>query len=349
MNKQPFSGRFNQLIGLSPTAPNCQQDNLTADAITKTAYIAADGTSLPGSLLYATDIDSLNLDLTEAADDCSPDSLWQILSASRINGLITMEENLLAAFDSYNQTRLQPFRGLIGQEQGRGYVQPLTEGQLMEVLLKTKPLPGAFLKISKIGLVVNSDVDVQVNVPGLATPVIVVCSANTASYTTLPEPLLIPLDGEPKAFSYTIQGFRPKANTLNCGCGGQQDRINQYLTGLVDAPAYGLLIGAEAGCDKMEAVFQAFEDGEAASRVLATALRLITLANAIQRIVTSGEVSRYTMMATEELYGRRASYMKDFADRINWLAGPKGIDQSTTACYYCPTTESKLAKRGILS
>jgi hypothetical protein len=349
MTAQPFAGRFNRLIALARFGPNCSLDKISEADITTTEYIAADGSVLPGSLLYATDVDSLNLDLTEAADDCSPDSLWQILFASRANGLIKMEEDLLAAFDSLNTARLASFRGLIGQEEGIGYVKGLVDGQTVAVTLNPELLPGASLTITKIGLVVSADVDVQVSLPGLAGPITVVCSANTASYTTLPEPLVIPLDGKPKVFSYTVQGFRPRNNTLNCGCGGQQDRINQYFRGLVDTPAFGLLLGAEASCNKIEAVFTAYEDGGAVSRTLARTLLLITLANAIQRIITSGEISRFTMMETDQLYGKRNNYMKDYADRINWLAGPKGVDLTTTACYYGKTTESRVQKRGILS
>lgn len=347
MNPQPFAGRFNRLIGLSPTGPNCQQQNITTDDITKIEYIQADGSSMEGGLLYVTDIDSLNFDLTEAADDCTPDSLWQLLFASRTNGLIKMEEDLLAAFDSYNTTRLQPFRGLIGQETGIGYVKGLQDGQLVTTSIKTNQLPGATLTITRIGLLVSADVDVQVNLPGLNTPVTVVCSANTASYTTLEKPLVIALDGQNKNFSYVVQDFRPRNNTLNCGCGGQQDRINQYLPSLIDTPANGLLMVAEAGCNKLEAVYSAYEDGQAIMRTLARTLLLITLANAVQRIITSGTVQRFAMMENDQLLGKRASYMKDYADRINWLATK--IDQRDFACYNCPKSDSRLAKKGILS
>jgi hypothetical protein len=347
MNQQPFAGRFNRLIGLAPTGPNCQQDNLTTADITKTEYITADGSVLDGSLLYVTDTDSLNLDLTEAADDCGPDSLWQILSASRVNGLIKMEEDLLAAFDSVNTTRLQGFRGLIGQEQGTGYVKGLTDGQLVTTSIRTNRLPGAMLTITKIGLLVSADVDVQVNLPRLTSPVTVVCSANTASYTTLQKPLFITLDGQNKDFSYVVQDFRPRNNTLNCGCGGQQDRINQYLPNLIDVPANGLLLVAEAGCDKLAAVYTAYEDKGAIMRTLARTLLLITLVNAVQRIMTSGKISRFTMMDDEGLRNKRASYLKDYADRINWLAN--NISQREYACYNCPKSESRIAKRGILS
>jgi hypothetical protein len=350
MNQQPFSGRFNRLIGLSPITPTCQGSELSSDDISKVEYIDKDGVSQPAvRALYATDIDSLNLDFSEALEDCSVDSIWQLLFASRASGLLTMEADLLAAFESLNRKNLETFRGPIGQEQGKGYLTTLKEGDRVAVNLQTRNLPGAFLKITRIGLVVSHDVDVQVSVPGLSTPVTVVCSANTASYTTLEKPLFIDLDGGSKSFSYTINGFRPKANTLNCGCGGQQERINQYLDGLVDAPAFGLLMQAEAGCDVLHSVYHAYEDGGSVSRVLAVTLRLITLANAVQRIISSPEISRYTMMERDQLYGKRAAYLKDYNDRINWLATDKGVDLSTTVCYSCQVVASRLNKRGILS
>lgn len=338
MNAPPFAGRFNRLIGLSPTGPTCQQVGLTLEDIT-----ASD------SPLFVTDIDSLNLDLSEAATDCGPDSLWQILAAARTNGLITMETDLLAAFDSLNTRRLQPFRGMIGQTESMGVVAGLSEGDTVSVALATNELPGAFVRITRIGLLVSNDADVQVSLPGLGAPVTVVCSANTASYTTLPEPLLLPLDGQSKTISYQIAGFRPRNNKLNCSCGGQQERVNQYLPGLVNTAANGLLLQAEAGCDALGALYESYQDGEAVSRVLATTLRLITLANAIQRIITSGQIKRFTLMENDQLYGKRNAYLKDYADRINWLAGPKGVDFTRSACYLCAAPEPRIQKRGILS
>jgi hypothetical protein len=339
MNRIPFEGKFNSLVGLSPVAPNCQQENLTTAQIT-----TAD------SGVYLTDIDSLNLSLTEAVDDCGNDSLWQILAAGRKNALQQMEIDLLAAFEQVNTKRLEPFRGLIGSVEGMGYVQGLTEGQLVTITLHTRNLPGAFLRITKMGLSVSHDVDVDVSVPGNSSPIMIVCSANTTSYTTLSEPLLVPLDGQPYSFSYTIAGFRPKANKLNCDCGGQQARINQYVSGLVDTPAFGLMLIAEAGCNVLEAVYDAAELEPVKQSVLAVSLRYLALKFAIERIINSGMINRFTMMGLDELYDRRKDYTNKYEQRIMWLASTKGIDLSNSACYTClPTQQPGIKKKGILS
>jgi hypothetical protein len=334
-----FKEKYAQLVGLSPVAPNCQQDDLTA------AQIKASDSGI-----YLTDIDSLNLNLNEALDDCGYDSLWQILAAGRKNALQQMETDLMAAIGSINITRLQPFRGLIGETQSRGYATGLVEGQQINVAIGTRALPGAFVKVTKIGLLVSHNVDVAVSVSGKDTPFMVVCSADTPSYYTLPEPLYIPLDGTTTSFSYTIAGFRPKATQLACDCGGQMERIRQYLPGLVNTPAYGLLLVAEAGCSVWEAVYDTTDLDPVKLQVLAIALRYLALKFCIERIINSGIISRFTMMGIDELYQRRSEYNTKYEQRIGWLASDKGIDLSGSACYVCkPTKPSGMQKRGILS
>lgn len=338
MTPEPFEGKLNHLIGLAPFGPTCSLSGILPTAITES-----------DSGLFMTDMDSLNLDLEEARTDCTKDSLWEYLHAARKNALATMETDLLTALESMYQLQLQPFRGLLGEQRAAGYVAGLTEGQTVSVSLTTRSLPGAFLKLYRIGLVVNSNVDVQVSVPGLVTPLTVVCSANTNSFTSLPEPLLLPLDGSTYTFSYVVSGFVPQANKLNCDCGGQQERINQYLIGLVNAPANGLILTLEAGCNGLAAVYATLAANGAAAKVLAAALRFQALALAVERILNSGTIQRFTLMEADQLYAKRNTYKKEYSDRIHWLVTPKGIDIAGCACYSPVAYYPALRKTGILS
>lgn len=316
-----FSEYFATLIGLSAVAPNCSVNGLTSAQITQS-----------DSGLRITDTDTLNLKLADALDDCGPDSIWPLLAKARKNALEDFYTDLLAGISSLNDAKFTPFRGNIGQEDYKGII-PTSNGQVITTTLAPNELPGAVLKLTEIGLLVDSNVDVSVKIPGLATPVIVVCSADTPSYATLPTPVLIPLEGKALNFTYVISNFSPYNNKLNCNCSVMQQRMNAYLPNLVDKPANGLLLKAELTCNPLHLITENADQMPAIYRVMATALTNKALEKTVELIQNSGVVDRYTMMESQYLWGKRNSYRKEYQDRINWLVSVDGFDMSLSSCY----------------
>lgn len=320
---QTFAEKFGSLVGLHPEVPNCLPAGMTAAEIT---------TSDSGR--FITDTDELNLKLQDALDDCGPDSLWPLLKAARRSALDDTYTDLLTNVGSLNKQRFLPFKGEIGGTDYKGLV-PVTDGQTLTTSIRTKQLPGAVLMIKGIGLLVDSDVDVWVNVPGSSSPFLVVCAANTPSRLTLPAPVLVPLEGETLSFSYEINGFSPYNTKLSCGCSGMLQRASEYLPKLTDSPANGLLIDAELTCDPFHVISESADAIPAVYRVIAAAIRHKSLEKAIERIQNSGVVDRYTMMESQYLWGRRNAYRSDYQDCINWLVSPEGFNMELTACYQC--------------
>jgi hypothetical protein len=325
-----FSEYFQNLIGLSAVPPNCAVADLSTAQITDS-----------DSGLRMTDTDTLNLRLSDAQNDCGPNSIWPLLAKAKKNALEDMYTDLLAQISSLNKERLPAFKGNVGQEAYKGSVNTM-EGQLVTTSFVPKDLPGAAMKITAAGLILDTDADVALRIPGLASPLMVVCSANTPSYAPLAAPLYISLEGKPLTFSYIASGFKPRNNKLNCNCSAMQTRLNEYIPKLVDIPANGLLLQCELTCNPLHLIIANSEQVPAIFRVLATALVNKALEKTVELIQNSGEVDRYTMMETSYLWGKRNAYRKEYQDRINWLCGADGFRLELSSCYRAKSTSQMI-------
>jgi hypothetical protein len=343
---QTFANRFGKLIALHPFAPNCTPENLTAADITEAGLTDDRGIFKPfAEPLYATETDNLNLLLQDAMNDCDQDSIWQILAAARKSALTFFEEGLTAGIQNTNKARFERFQGNIGQYDTAGFVS-VVNGQRITTTITPRDLPGASITISEIGLLLDSDADVMVSVPGLDAPVLVVCAANTPSFATLSTPVTLPLEGQPLSFGYTVANFRPRNNKLNCDCSGRQALLKQFFPDLVDKPANGLMIKADIACNPLNIIFSNFDDNDTIKLVMKLALQFKTLEKAIERIQNSGVVSRYTMMEAEYLWGKRNNYRKEYQDRVNYLTSTEGFVVAGSGCFVCKQTSG--IRRGAI-
>lgn len=181
-------------------------------------------------------------------------------------------------------------------------------------------------------------------------------------------------------FVYEDPGFAPKNNKLTCGCGPAIAAIsfcctkpnfnlsmnderftwNQWaeVTGVKGASidairdadstftdlAYGLLIDGEMKCNMKDISCNDLDfDNSEIALVTAYAIRYRAGQFLIDNILASGNINRYTMLDRERMYGKKNSYAKEYATRIDWLT--ENIDWRSTGCLSCI---ERMTKRSLI-
>lgn len=111
----------------------------------------------------------------------------------------------------------------------------------------------------------------------------------------------------------------------------------------------GLILNITMACDYEDIICQNLDYGAgnlptATGMAIAKCLQLKSAAYTISTLLTSQQVSRLNMSNREEIGYLRSRYMKEYNDRIMWLA--KNMDVSQNGCYTCEPT---MIKRGIMA
>lgn len=325
---------FKHIFGLSPKAPDCASDG---SAITKAEIETSD------SGLYLSEMDDLNLNMAGAAFDCSEGNIFELMTKARTNALKEFETSLLAGLQGTAKQRRTPFLGLIGSMASRGTL-AVSDGTVLELTLKPLLPKGISMKVKRIGLLLDTDATVQVQVSGQPQPFEVVTVARTPSYFTLPvdQPLHIDLSDEygapkPITFSYTVQGFKPLDNTASCGCGQRDLTLGAFFESgsIISQKANGFLLDVEISCNPKNVVLLNYENSQAIKNVFAYAARFKAAELLIERINSSDVINRYTMLDSQYLWGKRNHFRKEYQDRVSWLLTTEGLDLSLDSCFVC--------------
>jgi hypothetical protein len=84
---------------------------------------------------------------------------------------------------------------------------------------------------------------------------------------------------------------------------------------------YGLLVDMELTCNSTDIICKDNMDfvNDEISMVMAYTIRFKAAEKLIEKIIASGNISRYTMLDRERLWGKRNHYQKEAADRIVYL------------------------------
>jgi hypothetical protein len=111
----------------------------------------------------------------------------------------------------------------------------------------------------------------------------------------------------------------------------------------------GFILNITTACDYEEIICQNLDYGlgslpTANGMVIAKALQVKSAAYVISSLLTSQNISRLNMSNREEIGYLRSKYMKEYNDKILWLAN--NMDVSQNGCFYC---EPRINKVGILA
>lgn len=173
--------------------------------------------------------------------------------------------------------------------------------------------------------------------------------ANSPSLLDL-EPMNLPLSENGYTLNYYFVWQRPdgtakpKDNKVSCGCSGgdaYQDYVElkggetNSLTSLVPTTKYahGFIIDAELSCNVGGIVCKDFDPKNEIAITTAWALLYKAGELLIGYVLSSGEISRFTMMNRDYLYGCRNSYKKNYEVRMAYLKAEMDVTQ--TDCFIC--------------
>lgn len=213
----------------------------------------------------------------------------------------------------------------------------------------------------------------------------VTSAANQLTWYDLPTPLQLAMSnnsGENPRYYFIYEladAAQPKDNQAGCGCSSsvykyywdcrsprfpsyEKDRWSEYLmqTGvqgnsIPDRDNWtttnymnGLMFDVAFKCAVKDLICTEVPDyaNNELALVMAYAVRYKAGQLLIDKVLASGNISRFTMMDRERLMGKKNTYVKEYLQRIDYLAAQ--INHRQNDCLICNDTDD-IFKSGILS
>jgi len=335
---------IDNLIGLSKTECACFAD------VPEEAKESETG-------IYIDEVKGFSLKTLKASsDECN--ELWQTLGEAKEQAIKEFTTDLFMGLTSKVSVRHQPYSGLIGNTDYTTW--GIANASIINSFpLKTRNIPNTTMLLKRIGLLINDARTVTVdlwdtgykngykanNEVFVRSFEVVVTSGN--KYLTLTEPYSIPLDGGEYEFRYIQNGFNYKVNNVSCGCSHKDRDLLNFIRLNNTDPAYGLSLDVVISCNRNELVLKAIENDETVKSVTGYALQFKAGEIAINRILKTDNINRFTLLSEKKLTELLGYYIEQYEKRINWLAA--NIQPAKDSCFVCGgTTGFKMTKGTIL-
>lgn len=297
-----------------------------------------------------------------AGSDCSDGSVWDMLLKARNKAIRDFQTDLQAHLYTTKASKYHVFAGLIGKDQST-IARTLT-GTYQGILITPNNVKGGVLKISKIGLDIDTTTTVTVKVYSSADTSAALFSlpcnavANKLTYTNLPIPLELPLYDQNVSelryyMVYESPSFKPNNNKLYC-CGhkpnwSQYIKVNGYNSNSLigetgDGYSNGLVLQAHLSCDQISWVCDMDEvEGYNVKSVIGRAIQMKAAVKIISQILRSGNLNLYTMSNREAMYADKKRLQKAYENQILWLS--ENIPYGVTDCFQC---DKNIRRKSIL-
>lgn len=354
------------IIGITPTDCGCIVDGLSTEVKAKL--------KLSTSGLFGDDLEGLpQLRSSMNLEACK--SMAQLALDARDEAIRRLEGDLLIGINSLYKKAKNNYLGTIGQLSYAGSLPANKKYQGQR--WRANGISDAIIKISRLQIIVSQDIATEVLIiralPGSAMgetiyTLPVDADANIYKNVPLPDnlPISLPLtvNGQPAEYYllYDRGTANPKDNKtecLPCQKGGQSSiaqyiqvngaqveslgELNTVTNG--DIYARGLIADVDIRCNNETLVCREYDANDVIALAMSYTVRFKYGELLIEKIMSSGEINRYTTMNREFLWGKRNSYKKEYTDRIAYLASV--IDVGASDCYVCK--ESRMFYSGILS
>lgn len=241
--------------------------------------------------------------------------------------------------------------------------------------LKITPIDAsdAILKITRIQLVLNNTATIALRLYRslygddrfLLGEWSATIPGNAYSEIPIVAPLNLPLrvDGQPAVYYFTYEipaGVNPKDTIIRCqSCGGGVAAYAEYIdvkgaqmtTDLKvvtsDMYSHGLVLDADLRCDDATLFCRQYDEDSAIATAMSYAVRYKAGELLIEDVLKQPDISRYTTMSREYLWGKRNHFRAEYDARIVWMAAK--IDLSDSNCYVCRAVENQPFFTQILS
>lgn len=354
-------------IGLSRNECECFDTDRPIDANTS------------DSDLFLDEVEGLELKVVDDLNDCSSGSLWNLMAWARQEAIYTVIAELTAAIQMRTKPRRDMFKGLIGEESYKNTRQMTTAMAGSSLLMA--PVRGGTMMIRAIGTIFNAVDAFNVGIygkDGLIQAVPVTTLANKVTWTELVDHIELPMRDRRTRyhrydFVYQVDGSSsPKDNTVNCGCGGtssynrmrplwestkdpwsewvlaagiEGNDIDDRENWKYSKYANGIILDVYFKCDSSLIVCDERMDynSDPMAHVLAHTFRFKAAELLIGKILSSPDISVYTMSNREQYAANKEFFIEKSNSRIAYLAQEMSRNEflnRNSDCLTCKTVMS---------
>ncbi len=306
--------------------------------------------------------------------------LYEMSTGAIRNGIRQLGDDLILEINKDNTKSRKNFVGQIGR---LSYSQTLGVSQRYQGMrLRPLDLADAVITLNRIIIVLNGAATFDIVVYKVPYKTAVGTVVKTIPVTTVANMfatvdvdietggLELPLVENGQIMEYWILydtqatgGAIPKDNKLACSTcdGSASSALNDYLkvngvevtsladlqSGVLDDYSHGLTLDVSIKCEANRLFCNQYREDEAVAVTMAHAVRFKAGELLIESVMQSPDISRYTTMDRERLWGKRNHYRTEYLGRVQYLA--QAIDLSGSNCYTCREQTNQPYVGGIYS
>lgn len=331
-------GCFDNIIGITRTECECFSEDFNEDA------------NVSESGLYMDELAEAPFKLSSIKVGTTLcEQLRTKMEKARSAAITAFKEELFKKLATIYTQSAQPFTGLIGSH---SYTKNLPVGTTYAgMMLTSYRMLGATLKISQIDtyFAQTATFDIRIYLNDTLIETIPVSSiANSKKSNVLPTPVELPLTdnyGEPYQYKivYATSGLTPKDNTVSCGCGGNETKLDKFFrrqgittndieTVSTTSYSYGLNILSTVRCGTDDIICAAYESSEFVKAVTSASIQRKSVEFLIADLLASKVIDRETMVNREVMGVNAAKLHNKFKNDIQWLADNIEVKGNCFAC-----------------
>lgn len=341
---------LDNIIGLSETTCEC-----LIDGSEPTDY------NVSNSGLYLDRLDGFNINIAGGADNCSGGGIWDRMSKAVSDAKIEFRTALLGLVNQRFQPRAKAYVGQLGSA---GYKSNLSlNNAFFGVKIMPLQLVGGVFVLKRIGILINTAQNVTVHVYSNENDSTLINSytttapvtANTLTWLTLSSELELPMSSSERVINYWVvleaNGFQPKNNKKDCGCGGVKREWNQWIAfqgalgnDVTDMATFtsndymnGLVLDVEIKCETSLLICGpdklADFTNDSFSQYMAEAVRFKAGEKLYRQLLSTDQINRFTMMNREEIANTANQWGVNYMKVMEYLN--EIIDTKENDCLVC--------------
>lgn len=319
---------------------------------------------------YISDLVEAN-EAVYAIKDCHEDSIWNYMQDAKTSATKDMITDLRMSIMQEYDNRYENWVGTIGEKKEHNIIKT---DEWSSILICPDEINGAGVWITDFcfGLADGSgrtDITVQIyRTDDMTSPIFsgsyFEAAGGTWSKTCLENPIYLPFDQSSDCdnYSYIIMwdsiGANVFRNRVDCGCSGKV-KYKKYFNAFgstfnagcdvkTNGYTFGLSVGLRFVCDPLEYVCKLDEIGDYGMKdVLGKTLQYKSASNLVTKILDSDNISYYTLLNRENLYGKRNHFEKKYREYIDYII--ESLEHKRyTQCLKCKQKNRTLFKKSIL-
>jgi hypothetical protein len=311
----------------------------------------------------------------QRVDACK--SFYEFSIGARDNAIKTVENDIIIALNNQYKKDKPNFIGQIGRMSYAGSLGVSKDWQGMQI---TPHSTGdGVITLNRLFLVLNDAATVAVKIYRVIVGSVmgeqiysypVTTTANNFTQVDIgATPVKLPLtyNGEAVEYYFTYDlsgapGVQPKDTGINCStCNGGIQPFSDYVTArgvqlndtnylnekITDAFSHGLILDVEIRCDGEQLICREYSADDAVAIILGYSVQFKAGELLIEEVLKQPDVTRYTMMDKERLWGKRNHFRAEYEWRLKYLSTSINVWDSN--CYVCNKQVNQPFIGGILS